>query len=229
MSPGGLPPGVTVDNIVVQQMPRNRLIADTLRTIGLVERSGQGMDKMVRRSISDGKQPPDLTFTDAHNVVVTLRGEVKDSRFIRYLEKIGAEKLKRFHPLDFIVLDHVHRDVPIPELCKSRVGGLLDAGVIERAGKRLILSQALYAFLGERAKYTRKKGLDRATQKALIEQHLREVAGTEGAGLEELRQVLGPATPTRSVQRLLAEMKREGRLILQGRTRSARWMIGRPT
>ncbi len=227
MSPGGLPPGITVDNIVVQQMPRNRLIADTLQTIGLVERSGQGMDKMVRRSISDGKQPPDFTFTDAHNVVVTLHGEVKDSRFIRYLEKIGAEKLKRFHPLDFIVLDHVHRDVPIPDSCKARVAALLDLGVIERAGKKLILSKALYAFLGERGRYTRAKGLDDPTMKALIQKHLREVSQDDGASLDELLSVLKAASPTRGrVQRLLREMRDAGDITLRGKTRGGRWLPG---
>jgi ATP-dependent DNA helicase RecG len=228
MSPGGLPPGITVDNIVVQQMPRNRLIADTLRTIGLVERSGQGMDKMVRRSITDGKQPPDFTFTDAHNVVVTLHGEVKDSRFIRFLETIGAETLKRFHPLDFIVLDHVHRDAAIPELCRPRVTVLLDAGVIERAGKEVILSKALYAFLGERGTYTRRKGLDDPTLKALIRDHLRDVSQQEGASLEELLTVLKAASPTRSrVQRLLREMRAAGEVWLRGKTRGGRWMPGR--
>jgi len=231
MSPGGLPPGVTVENIVVQQRPRNRLIADTLQTIGLVERSGQGLDKMVRRSISDGKRAPDFTFTDADNVVVTLHGDVKDSRFIRYLEKLGGEKLKRLHPLDFIVLDHVHRDLPVPELCKGRVPMLLELGAIERAGKKLILSKGLYAFLGERGQYTRKKGLDRETKKTLLLKHLGDAALADGARLEELRQVLGPATSAFHVQSLLKDLKKEGRVRVVGRTNASRWHIvspGRP-
>ncbi len=222
-SPGGLPSGVTVENIVTQHRPRNRLLAEVLQQIGLVERSGQGMDKMFRRSIADGKMPPDFTGTDAHNVVVTLHGEVQDPRFIRYLERVGQEKLATFSTLDFLTLDHVRRGIPVPDFCAPRVSALLHLGVIERAGKKLILSQSLYSFLGERGKYTRAKGLDRDTQKALIEKHLREVAGEEGAALEEICQVLGPATGSRSVQRLLNDMKEEGRVVMTGRTRSARW------
>lgn len=228
-SPGGLPTGITVENMLVRQLPRNRLIADTLRQLGLVERSGQGMDRMVRSSVLDGKLPPDFRLTDAHHVFLTLHGLVSDSRFVRYLEKLGAERLARFHPLDFVVLDHLHRQVELPALCRDRVGPLIEAGAIERVGSELLLSKALYTFLGERGRYSRAKGLDREAQKELLVQHLREVAAEDGAALEELRQVLGAATPTRTLQRLLQELRREGRLVLQGKTRSARWRIAGPS
>jgi len=225
-SPGGLPTGVTVENIVTQRHPRNRLLAEILQQIGLVERSGQGMDKMFRRSIEDGKMPPDFEGTDAHTVVVTLFGEVQDPRFVRYLEQVGQQKLASFSTLDFIVLDHVRREVTIPENCAARVPRLLDLGVIERAGKKkLILSKALYAFLGERGGYTRAKGLDRDTLKELLLTHLRRDAGTEGATLEQLRQVLGPATSPQHAQLLMRELKKEGRAVVIGKTKAARWFV----
>lgn len=46
-NPGGFPYGVNKSNILtVNSTPRNRLLADILLKIGLVERSGQGVDKM---------------------------------------------------------------------------------------------------------------------------------------------------------------------------------------
>jgi ATP-dependent DNA helicase RecG len=223
-SPGGLPNGVTVENIIQQRAPRNRLLAEALQHLGLVERSGQGMDKIFKSTIADGKLPPDFTGTDEHNVVLTLHGAVQDPRFVHYLDRVGQETLAAFSTADFVALDHVRRGEPMPELAKPRVPQLVDLGVVERVGKKLILSKNLYAFLGERGTYTRKKGLDRETQKALLLQHLRDVA-SDGAALEEMTQVLGPTVPARSVQRLLTQLRSEGRVELTGRTRGARWRL----
>ena len=42
VSPGGFPPGITPENILDQQLPRNRRIAETFARCGLVERLGPG-------------------------------------------------------------------------------------------------------------------------------------------------------------------------------------------
>ena len=173
------------------------------------------------------KRPPAFVGTDRHNVVITLFGEIQDARFVRYLEKVGREKLASFSALDFLVLDHVRRDVAIPEVCTERIPKLLQLGVIERVGKRqLMLSKALYEFLGERGSYTRTRGLAKETEKALVEQHLREVA-RDGATLNELLEVLrADGTRRRQVQLLLQEMRREGRIHIAGQRRLARWHLG---
>jgi len=49
---GGLPLGVTQENLLrVQSTPRNRLLADVLSKTGVVERSGQGVDKIFRNMV----------------------------------------------------------------------------------------------------------------------------------------------------------------------------------
>jgi ATP-dependent DNA helicase RecG len=47
ISPGGLPPGVTVENILVAQASRNPAILSILHEAGLVEAFGQGLDTVV--------------------------------------------------------------------------------------------------------------------------------------------------------------------------------------
>ena len=89
-----------------------------------------------------------------------------------------------------------------------------------------MLSQALYAALGARGVHTRKKGLDHETNKALLLQHLGAV-GQTGSPLSELRQVL-PALPASAVQQLLAELRREDRVVLSGQRRWARWKLAAP-
>ena len=81
-SPGGLPNGISLDNILDRQVPRNRRIAEILSLCGLVERSGQGMNLMYEISIMEAKQLPDFTGTDDSFVCLSLNGLVLDKRMI---------------------------------------------------------------------------------------------------------------------------------------------------
>ena len=104
---------------------------------------------------------------------------------------------------------------------------LISVGAVESIGRgkgtRYLLSQRLYAALGTKGVYTRKRGLDRETNKALLERHLRG-QGEAGSPLSELRQVL-PSESESGIQVLLGELRSEGRVILRGRRRWARWVI----
>ncbi|MEJ7652709.1 MAG: ATP-binding protein [Chloroflexia bacterium] len=227
-SPGGFPGPVTAENILWTQYPRNRRIAEAFNRCGLVERAGQGANRMFEQSIRESKPRPDYSRSDHHHVLLTLQGEVRDDNFVKFLEKIGQETLSSFHTEDFLVLDLVHSDQTLPEFLRARVPRLLDLGVIERYGRgrgvRYILSKHFYEFVGQRATYTRKRGLDRETNKELLLRHITE-NNREGSRLEELKQVL-PSQSRRTVQRLLSELKAEGRVHISGRTSAARWVSG---
>ena len=69
-------------------MPRNRLIADVLSKTGIVERSGQGVDKIFLYTLSEGKPAPDYSKTDEFNVTATLSATVKDTGFALYVQNI---------------------------------------------------------------------------------------------------------------------------------------------
>ena len=65
MNAGGFPSDVNLDNLLrVQSTPRNRLLADVLAKTGIVERSGQGVDKIFKNTLSEGKDAPDYTHSD---------------------------------------------------------------------------------------------------------------------------------------------------------------------
>ena len=77
---------------------------------------------------------------------------------------------------DFLVVDLVHREQRVPDPLKSKVGHLLEQGIIERVGRgrgvRLMLSQRFYRHIGKGGVYTRKRGLDRETNKELLLKHI---------------------------------------------------------
>lgn len=119
ISPGGFPPGVTVENLLDAQNPRNRRLATALQKCGLIERSGQGMNLMFEHAIQQGKALPDFKATSAHEVRLCLHGAVTTPAFVRFIERLGAEKLQSFSTDDFLVLDH----------------GLSDEGVFGRTSR----------------------------------------------------------------------------------------------
>jgi ATP-dependent DNA helicase RecG len=230
VSPGGLPAGITPENILDRQSPRNRRIAEAFARCGLIERSGQGINRMFEQSIKQSKPLPDFSGSDEYQVSLVIRGDVQDVAFVRFLERLGAERLASFGTHDFLVLDFVRNGRRVPEHLRERLDRLVEFGVIERLGRgrgaRLMLSKSLYAAIGATGAYTRKRGLDHETNKALLLKHLKDGRG-KGSPLSELQQVL-PALSARRVQRLMDELRQEKKVRLEGRRRWARWFFASP-
>ena len=225
VSPGGFPPGINEQNVLWEQNPRNRRIAEVLGKCGLVERAGQGFDLIYRACIQQGKLLPDFFRTSEHSVWLTLRGEIQDPEFLRFLEEIGRERLATFATEDFLVVDLVHREQPVPAYLLPHARYLFEQGVTERIGRgrgaRYLLSRRFYRFLGKGGVYTRRRGLDRETNKSLLLKHIQDNNRT-GVTLEELSQVL-PSLSLKSVQWLIRQLKLEKKIRLEGKTRGARW------
>jgi ATP-dependent DNA helicase RecG len=78
--------------------------------------------------------------------------------------------------------------------------------------------------VGRPGEYTRKRGLDRDTNKALIFDHLKRNRKA-GSPLSDLQDVL-PGLSTKQIQHLLAEMKQDGQVHVIGMTKGARWYPG---
>lgn len=224
-SPGGLPAGVTTENILDRQSPRNRRLAEALMKCGLVERSGQGMNLMFEQSIRQGKHLPDFTGTDAHQLTLTLEGHVRDVRFVQFLERTAIETGEAFSTHAFLLLDLLHRGAPVPAPLRPLLPQLVDSGVVEVVGRgrgaRHTLTRRYYAATGSKGVYTRKRGLDRQTNKELLFKHIRDNASA-GSALKELMQVL-PALSRSQVQILLRELRDEGRILPRGKTRASLW------
>ena len=160
-----------------------------------------------------------------------LDGQIQDESFLRFLEKIGQERLASFNIEDFIVLDLVHNERPIPftppEL-KFRLNHLVDLGIVERIGKgrgaRYMLCQQYYTLAGRSGMYTRKRGLDTETNKELLLKHLKSSAKM-GSKFHELHQVL-PALSRDQIKKLLKELKTQELIHLKGKTSASSWFPG---
>jgi len=223
-SPGRFPPGITPDNILDRQNPRNRRIAETIQKIGHVERSGQGADTMFRIMLEEGKNRPDYNKSDEYRVVLRLDSEIQDIQFLTFLDKVGQETLKSWSVHDLILLDDIRKG-NVHKL-SDRIRQFMEQGVVEHVGgsgkaSRYILSRRFYSFIGGKGRYTRAKGLNRETNKQLLIEHLKN--HTSGK-IKEFEEVL-PELTRSQIHSLLKELKRENKIKYIGPKRLGHWEL----
>ena len=224
-SPGGLPHGISLDNILDLQVPRNRRIAEILALCGLVERSGQGMNIIYETSIKEATQLPDFSGTDDNFVSLKLSGLVLDKKMLSLINKIGNERLDSLTTTDFLVINALYYEKPLNNNMRLRLKHLIEMGIVEHVSRnKYVLARSLYSAAGKQGIHTRRVGLDRETNKELLLKHIHD-KGDEGAPFKELQQVL-PGHNRGQIQVLLRELRKNGRTHCVGNTSAARWFEG---
>lgn len=221
-SPGGFPPGISLDNILNRQLPRNRRIAEILALCGLVERSGQGMNLIYELSIKEAKQLPDFTGTDADFVCITLNGLVLDTKMLSLINRIGTDRLEMLSTGDFLTINALYHEERLSKSLWPNLKRLEDMGLVEHVGRnKYVLARNLYAAAGKSGIHTRLVGLDRETNKELLLKHIQK-SGESGTPFKELQQVL-PGHSRGQIQTLMRELRSEGRIYCTGNTNAAKW------
>lgn len=137
-NPGGFPRGVSIENLIyVDSTPRSELLSQILLKTGLVEKSGQGVDKMFRIVLSEGKEMPDYSKSDNFRVCLKISSEVRDEAFIVFLEE-EQRKRDKYHKLgvsEIISLYKIKNDTSLDYLEEDVVQNLLNQELIKRNGK----------------------------------------------------------------------------------------------
>src|SRR3989338_7506201 len=220
-SPGGFPEGVTQENALDRSKWRNKLIAETLQHIGLVERSGQGLDRIFEESIRHGKGSPDFTGSDDHEVHLNIPAQLKDANFVRYIENIANERQIRFSPEELIELDQIRENGKAGNIQNKKK--LMELGLIEQHGKtrgaKYILSHNYYNTSGLGGMHTRLVGISRDTKKQLIFNHLQK---NGRAKLDEFVQAF-PDLQRAAISALLRDLRKNGSIRFIGSKRNGYW------
>jgi ATP-dependent DNA helicase RecG len=132
-SPGGFPYGITVENILDRQSPRNLLIAKIFQLCGLVERSGQGMNLIYELAVREAKTLPDFKGTDPYFVKLTLNGKVVDKRMLILFHRVGDERLDKLTTEDYILLAKFYNKNELADVSPEQLAHLTDLGIVEGA------------------------------------------------------------------------------------------------
>jgi len=152
-NPGGFPKGVTIENILtVSSTPRSRLMTEILEKTGLVERSGQGVDKIFSITLSEGKAEPDYKNSDMFQVSLILRTEIIDKAFHIFISQYqNSEKEPKLGVEQIITLCKIRNGI-FQNLKAEIVSQLEKSGLIEKLSghtNRYTLSQEYHALVND--------------------------------------------------------------------------------
>lgn len=190
-NPGGFVEGVTLNNLLTTEpRPRNPALADALKRIGLVERTGRGVDLIYRGMLRFGRHNPDFSQSDSHSVVLRLSMATADEAFLKL---VLEEENKRGGqvPIDsLIILDALRegRRLSIDKLAESvqkevarvRTGveTLVEVGLLQAygsgRGRSYTLSSHLYDLQGKRAEYIRQAGFNKLQSEQLVKNYIQQ-------------------------------------------------------
>ena len=134
---GGFPIGVDKSNVLtVNSTPRSKRLAEVLQKTGLVEKSGQGVDKMYTNCIMEAKPLPDFSATDNYQVSLKFRTEIRDISFLVYIRQEQAKRPKH-HKLNVFQLMAIY-NVCFGEgldIKSDLIDGLVKEGILIKAKK----------------------------------------------------------------------------------------------
>lgn len=234
-SPGGLPEGVRVDNLLATPpRPRNPTLADAFKRAGIVERTGRGVDTIYYGQLRYGRPLPRYEVTSA-SVSVTLPGSTANVDFVRWIVDEGRAGREWRLP-DLLVVRAIAEARSLTadeaasaiqsdsERARTVLARLVDAGILEARGagrgRAYHLSAAMYRVLGDRAGYVRVRGFEPAQQEQLVLQYAQEHGQITRREAAELCK-LSADQASRLLRRLAAE---HPELSLEGERRGARYV-----
>jgi ATP-dependent DNA helicase RecG len=225
-NPGGFPKGVNLDNLVtVSSTPRSRLMAEVLEKTGLVERSGQGVDKIFSITLSEGKPQPDYLDSDPYQVTLKLSGTVTDKAFHIYINqlqndrdeanKLGVEEIIALNKVKQGLLAQVKTSV-IEKLERENL-------IIKSSGSsnRYALADIYFAL----SAWEQKIGSRYLV--AEVEQLLMVIQG-KTLKIGELEEKLVEVINRNQIKYLITKLLEDGVIIAEGARRGTRYKIKAP-
>lgn len=229
LNAGGFPHGVTVETLLtVPSTPRNRLLADVLSKTGVVERSGQGIDKIFLLTLSEGKPEPDYSKSDDFTVIAILLATVKDKAFAMYVQGIqdSLPEDKKLTVFDVMALCEI-RDGQKRPTDKQITHKLEQMGVIEKHGKTnaiyYILPRRYYELTGDMATYSLATDWDINQVWAVLKPFLKKYGKAKRGDIDKL---LGNHISDKQIRRFLDTLKDKGKIKTKGQTNQTEYYIG---
>lgn len=229
-SPGGLPEGVRLDNLLVTDpRPRNPLLADAFKRAGIVERTARGIDTIYYEQLRGGRPAPSYERSTATGVTLLLPGGRANLGFVRLLVEEGREN----GPLnlqDLLLLNHLWLErrtttaeagtITQHSMAETRrhQRRLVEMGLVETRGRgkgqSYLLSSATCRRLGLESQYVRQRGFEPLQQEQLVLQYVEAHGRIKRREVVELCKI-GPAHATRLLRRLV----KKGELAMHGQKR----------
>jgi len=226
-NPGGLPEGITLQNFLTHEpKPRNQRLYEAAKRIGLVEKTGRGIDKIYFDQLRLGRPAPDYGRTDANGVRIVLHGGKANLEFARFVydqDKAGAPlKLEDLLILNQLEVERRIDTATAAELiqkpmndARANLERLVERGMIdakgEKKGRIYHLNADYYRQLGQPEGYVRVHGISSIRYEAMILEYV------EAHGRIESKDVIRLCGLSRGqTSRLLSRMVKARKLDRKG-------------
>lgn len=236
-NPGGLMEGVTLANLLTTEpRPRNRALADAMKRIGVVERSGRGVDKIYRGMLRFGRPEPDYRRTDANSVVLRLATTDADEAFLkRVIEEEGRRgsplpidsliALAALRGLKRLTTDelaiHIQRE---STQARRTLEALVEAGLAQAhgttRGRTYTLAAGIYQAEGDKAAYTRQMGFSNIQHEQMVLNYVRQHGSVRRGDVADLCRVT-----SNQARDLLKRLKDSGQLLQHGERKAAYYVL----
>lgn len=236
-NPGGLMEGVTLANLLTTEpRPRNRALADAMKRIGVVERSGRGVDKIYRGMLRFGRPEPDYRRTDANSVVLRLATTDADEAFLkRVIEEEGRRgsplpidsliALAALRGLKRLTTDelaiHIQRE---SMQARRTLEALVEAGLAQAhgttRGRTYTLAAGIYQAEGDKAAYTRQMGFSNIQHEQMVLNYVRQHGSVRRGDVADLCRVT-----SNQARDLLKRLKDSGQLLQHGERKAAYYVL----
>ena len=230
-SPGGFVSGVNLNNLLtVEPHPRNALLADVFKRLGLAERTGRGIDRIFEGSLLYGRPSPDYSESNEDSVRVFFPRCEANVEFYRFIldyqkrsgKRISIQSLMVLSALLFSkrlsfdeIVDHTH--LPSYRL-KRQVETLVEDGLLESKGngpnRDFILSSRFYKVQKREIQHVRQSATSLVPNEDLVMKLVEEKKALTRA---DVMNLLG--LKTQSAYRLLKKLVDKGALVREGEKR----------
>lgn len=226
---GGFPLGVTLENLLTTpSTPRNRLLADVLSKTGIVERSGQGIDKIFLYTLSEGKPEPDYSLTDDFNVIASLSSMVNDFSFALFIQGIqdNLDDNQKLTVFDVMALCEVRDGAKRPSN-KEIAMKLEKLGFLEKHGRTnsqyYILPRRYYELSGDLGTYSLKTDWDINQVWAILCPFLQKYGKAKRS---EINKLLGQHISDKQFRNFIQELKAKGLVRTEGEKGQTTYFLG---
>jgi ATP-dependent DNA helicase RecG len=232
-NPGGFPDQVRLDNILVAPpRPRNPVLADAFKRIGLVERTGRGIDTIFEGQLRYGRQLPDYSRSSVSTVQVVLHDGPANVGVIRLVAERDVPG-RRLSVDELLVLNQIVRtQEPIgigrAAMIVQRMEGptravldrLVESGLLDGWEDR---RERVYYFTSQVARSLGVEDLDEgvaAEHAGERERKILEYVGLHGKITRSTAAELC-ALEGREARTVLEKLVRRGELVVRGEKRGA--------
>lgn len=240
-NPGGFVEGVGLDNLLTTEpRPRNPALADAFKRLGLVDRTGRGVDLIYSGMLRFGRPAPDYSQSMLDMVKLSISTEPADLSFVRMVLQEEARQNSALPVETLMILTTLREarrlsvaDLATPLQCApvqtaKLLEPLVESGLVQPhgtgRGRQYTLSPQVYKQLGQGVEYARQAAFDELQQVELIRNLVRQQQRIKREDVVALCR-LSP----RQAKHRLDHMIETGILQRHGQTRGSYYTLVEPS